>query len=300
MMALTYSPEFIYSVKDQYELTDELLLVFEGINEMFKTSSQYIDMKKRINLNVKWRLKKKEDISPVNLVLNAMNRLCSTNYNTILEEVMSLTIASVTDIDKLSTYFLQKMMSEEQFIKHYINFIYELLRNGKWVIKNNDHTVTFRQTLLDKLQAQYKEILDENSDNVLFRVFFKILGKMYESRIIGRLLMEHIMDNLRTLYEEKQDECYIEYWILLWLSYQEYQSEYINGIIKTLSKRLQFLLMDTEDKVMDTIDIAKQNIDYSNYILYVDEYNNIDSENESESVAINTINSQTTTVIGLD
>jgi hypothetical protein len=34
--------------------------------------------------------------------------------------------------------------------------------------------------------------------------------------------------------------------------------------------------MDTEDKVMDTIDIAKQNIDYSNYILYVDEYNNIE------------------------
>ena len=60
----SYKNEFIFSFKEHHksqEISYELSNKFDIINEMFKTSTQYIDSKKRINYNqinhYKWKLK---------------------------------------------------------------------------------------------------------------------------------------------------------------------------------------------------------------------------------------------------
>jgi hypothetical protein len=269
-----YSPEFVYSFKDKTELTDQLLLVFEGINELFKTSSQYMDMKKRINLNVKWRLKKKEEMSVVNLIFNAMNRICSTNYMCVFNEIKNIVITSDSDLDKLVTLLITKMTQEEQFIKSYVHVMYELFKAGKWMTQGDDGILTFRQAFMNKMQDIYNN-MDTDKYNLNNRVYFQVIGKLYEQRIIGEVLMQTVMDDLQNKYTTQGTEQYIEYWIALWLCYKDYKRDYIMGICDKLSKRLQFMLADEKVNILDPVDIVKSSVDYSNYITYIDEYNNV-------------------------
>jgi len=270
----TYSPDFIYGLQSKYELTDELLIVFEGINEMFKTSSQYIDMKKRINLNVKWKLKKKEDITSLNIIFNALNRLCTTNFDTILEEIKGVEITTALELDKLSQSIIEKMLHEEQFIETYVALIYNLIVAGRWITSES----TFRQVLMDKLHIIYELLIKDKSDQndrSKERGLFKIIAKMFKAHLISKMLISNLMDNQQLIYESTNNEKYMENFIILWLAYPEYKEDYITSIKETISKRLQFMLMDNEIiSVVPTV-YTKPSIEYTNYIVYMDEYNTV-------------------------
>lgn len=83
------------------------------------------------------------------------------------------------------------------------------------------------------------------------------------------------MDNQQLIYESTNNEKYMENFIILWLAYPEYKEDYITSIKETISKRLQFMLMDNEIiSVVPTV-YTKPSIEYTNYIVYMDEYNTV-------------------------
>lgn len=276
--ARNYPPEFIYSLKDASQLTDELLLIFEDINEMFKTSSQYIEMKKRINMNIKWKLKRKEEMSPVNVVLNAINRLCTSNFDNIYDEIIKVKIESVADLDKLSTTILLKLCQEEQFLGSYVHLLYKLFHSGHWLVSCEDCITSFRQVIIKKMQDVYACLVSRHvpstyTDND--RQFCKVVAEMHHQHIISKNLMGKIMNEIRKLYETTKEERFVEYFILLWKKCKDVQDDFITLMQPFLPKRLQFLILDDDEVILDNIDIAKNNIEYQNYITFIEEYNTI-------------------------
>jgi hypothetical protein len=230
-------------------------------------------MKKRININIKWKLKRKEEMSPVNLVLNAINRLCTTNFDNIYEEITKVNIETVTDLDKLATTLLLKLCQEEQFLEAYVRLLYKLFHAGKWLVSCEDCITSFRQVIIQKMQDMYTEILKVGIDND--RQFYKVVAEMHHQHVISKNLMAKIMNEIRKLYETSKEERYVEYFILLWKKCKDVQEDFITLIQPSLPKRLQFLILDDDEAIVDNIDIAKNNIEYQNYITFVDEYSNV-------------------------
>lgn len=270
--AKIYSPEFIYSFKEKCELTEGLLLIFEEINELFKTSSQYIDMKKRINLNVKWKLKKKDE---VNIIMNALNRICKSNYEAIRTELANTTITVSDDLYKIANNMVTKMMCEVQFIEIYSQLIHDILLQGKWIVDGNPPE-TFRKAFLKRMQELYGDIENDKFD----RNFFKILYSLHSCKIVGTNLVRHVMDDLKRLYESTKNERYMEYFIILWhLNTSDY-NDYVADMRTNLSKRLQFMMDDNPCEETLPLKVKKQevvdNSKYINYIVYIDEFNSID------------------------
>jgi hypothetical protein len=266
---VTYAPELIYSFKDKYELTEDLLYVFEQINELFKTSSQYIDMKKRINLNVKWKLKKKDE---VNQIISGLNKICKANYGSVKDELVKTNISTGDDLGKIVNYVLNKMLNEVQFIDIYSELIRDLLMNGKWMIDG----MTLRKVFVNRLQDMYGNVADTEFD----RNFFKILYSLHKNRIVGTNLVRHVMSDLKAKFESTRDERFMEYYIVLWHTNTSYDRDYINNIKLVISKRLQFMMDDnpcgdvpaSKAKKLEAPDASK----YTNYIIYLDEFNGID------------------------
>ena len=78
-------------INKENQVTYELSLIFDKINDMFKTSTQYIESKKKINYNQsnhnKWELKKDEDNSIINIICSGFNKITKENYNQIFMEI---------------------------------------------------------------------------------------------------------------------------------------------------------------------------------------------------------------------
>jgi hypothetical protein len=174
------------------------------------------------------------------------------------------------ELEKLSQAVIDKMVHEEQFIEIYVSLLQGLILAGKWIV-NTDHMVTFRQVLVTKLQKMY-----EDADMVQHeRTLFKILAKMHKAHVLGKVLVHHLLDEQQTRYEETKDERYMENFIILWLESQEYKEDYIMSIKEDISKRLQFMLLDNNKPNVMLSTHIQPVIDYTNYITYIDEYNNV-------------------------
>jgi hypothetical protein len=275
--------------KDQ-QVSYELSATFDKINEMFKTSTQYIESKKKINYNQsnhnRWELKKEEDNNIINIICSGLNKITENNMNDILKEIEVQEIVIYDDLEKLTEKIIHKCISEDQFLHLYTLVIKHIITKCKWIVDDNNMVpITFRRILLNQLEMRFSNLIndvknmkyDENESelivihNKLKKGLINLITKLYNNKIIGNQLLRYIFRNLENAYDENKNDQYLEYWLILFKSVMEnwiisekiYLNEQIQYIISKLDKsnnisnKIKFM-------IQDQLDILKsKNYDYN-------------------------------------
>jgi hypothetical protein len=271
-----YTEEQIYSFKkinkDQM-VSYELSVQFDKINEMFRTSTQYQESKKKINYNQynhnRWELKKEEDNSVINIICIGLNKITEQNYGEIIKEIDSQEIVLYDDLEKLVDKIIHKCISEPQFIKIYMRVIKHIMTNCSWIVDDQNMVpVTFRRIFLNQLETRFSNLINdvknmkyEESESELVVIHNKqrkglvtLICELYLSKIIGNQLVRYIFRNFETAFDSSNLNQYVEYWLLLlqtvmniWLEsekqYLDEQIQYIKS--KNITElKLKFLLGD--------------------------------------------------------
>jgi len=273
---IKYTDEQIYNYKklnkDQM-VSYELSIVFDKINDMFRTSTQYLESKKKINYNQynhnRWELKKEEDNSVINTICIGLNKITEQNYLEIIKEIESQEIVLYDDLEKLVEKIIHKCISEPQFIKIYMRVIKHIMTNCSWIVDDQNMVpITFRRIFLNQLEMRFSNLINdiknmkyEESESELVVIHNKqrkglitLICELYVNKIIGNQLIRYIFRNFETAYDSSNLSQYVEYWLLLlqtvmniWIEsekqYLDEQIQYIKS--KTITElKLKFLLND--------------------------------------------------------
>jgi hypothetical protein len=256
----------------------ELSVKFDKINEMFKTSTQYLESKKKINYNQynhnRWELKKEEDNGVINIVCIGLNKITDQNSDEIIKEIESQEIIIYDDLEKLAEKIIHKCISEPQFIKLYVKVIKHIMSKCSWIVDDHNMVpITFRRVLLNQLEMRFSNLINdvknmkyEESESELIvihnkqkRGLISLICELYSSKIIGNQLVRYIFRNLETAFDTTDIDQYLEYWLALlstvmisWLltekQYLDEQILFINSkTIKTM--RVKFILDDILDEL---------------------------------------------------
>lgn len=282
--SIKYTVEFIYSfeqIHKEQQMSYELSVKFDKINEMFKTSTQYIASKIKVNYNQnnhnKWEQKKDTPKSIINIVCGGLNKITDDNYNVIIEEIMVDETMVLDDLEKISERIINKCINETQFLQLYVKVIKHIMFNKKWIVLDaNSVPTTFRKIFLNQLELRFENLINDVknmkydvSETELIIIHNKarnglilIIIELYKSKIIGNQLIRYIFKNLENVYESTECiyEQFLEYWLVLLIaitniwkdSETQYLNEQIEYIIKkkdNLSLKLQFLLEDLIEKL---------------------------------------------------
>jgi hypothetical protein len=277
--------ELIYSFKQihkENEIDEDILNKFSLINKLILSSTQFQDTKKKLLNTVysaKWKIEKCDLNNPVNIGYQSMNKLCETNFDDVYNKISKLVFINVSDLEKLTLKLITKIITEKLFIELYIKMIYKLLINHNWIVQN----VSFRQILIENIKLLYYK------DNSNIGLFY-LIGYLFKYKIFSFSLITNILDD----YIEKSvhmNENDIEKLLVLWSisnnSIKEYNinsyNKYYNIITElypNMSKRLQYMSVDSYN-IIDNYKInnnINNNIDiFYNYIIYIDEFENIKS-----------------------
>jgi hypothetical protein len=278
--------ELIYSFKEihkQNEIDKDILNKFCSINKLILSSTQFQDTKKKLLNTVysaKWKIEKCDLNNPVNIGYQSMNKLCESNFDDVYNKISKLIFRNVSDLEILISKLITKIITEKLFIELYIKMIYKLLINHNWIVQN----VSFRQILLENIKTLY------NKDNSIG--LFYLIGYLFKYKIFSFTLITNILDD----YIEKtknMNEDDIEKLLVLWSiannsikeyninSYNKYNN-IITELYPNMSKRLQYMSIDSYN-IIDNYQInnnnsINNNIDiFYNYIIYIDEFENIKS-----------------------
>lgn len=278
---IKYTDEQIYAFKkinkDQM-VSYELSVKFDKINEMFKTSTQYLESKKKINYNQynhnRWELKKEEDNSVINIVCIGLNKITEMNSEEIIKEIEIQEIVMYDDLEKLTEKIIHKCISEPQFIKLYVKVIKHIMLKCSWIVDDQNMVpVTFRRVLLNQLEMRFSNLINdvknmkyEESETELVVIHNKqkkgligLICELYSSKIIGNQLVRYIFRNLETAFDSTGIDQYLEYWLAIlstvmdsWMEtekqYLDEQVQYIQS--KTIgSMKVKFILDDILDEL---------------------------------------------------
>jgi hypothetical protein len=297
-----YTKEHIYLYKQinkDQQVSYELSATFDKINEMFKTSTQYIESKKKINYNQsnhnRWELKKEEDNNIINIICSGLNKITESNMNDILKEIEVQEIVIYDDLEKLTEKIIHKCISEDQFLHLYTLVIKHIITKCKWIVDDNNMVpITFRRILLNQLEMRFSNLIndvknmkyDESESelivihNKLKKGLINLITKLYNHKIIGNQLVRYIFRNLENAYDENKNDQYLEYWLILFKSVMEnwiisekiYLNEQIQYIISKLDKSKSVGLYSSTNHIsnkikfmiQDQLDILKsKNYDYN-------------------------------------
>jgi hypothetical protein len=257
-----YSLEQVYAYK-KYVSTPEVIEKFTLIKNLFLLSTQYVENNKK-DYTSKWKLKNKEDV--VNIAYNIFNRITESNYSDLLEEICEINIIAYSDLFKLVEKIIKKIVKEKQFINLYCKLIKDIIIKSKWILKENNQVITFRMLFINKLQKLYI-----NNSNI-----YDIIGYLFVYKVISIKLINNI---IKELIDKNENENII----ILW-SYIHKTSEiftdldlYIQNIYNSLSKRLQFMILDIKENNNIISESHITDNDLNNYIEYIDEYDNVGS-----------------------
>jgi hypothetical protein len=273
----SYPYEFIYKYKNinqQEQITYDLSSLFDKINEMFKTSTQYLESKKKINYNQynhnKWEKRKDYENNVINNVYSAFNRVSNLNKQEILRELKELEIIVYTDLEKLIEKIINKCIIENQYIELYIEIIKFIITDCKWIVQDNNLIpITFRKIFLNQLETRFDNMLNDiinmkynENETELIEIhrqnkkgLILMIGTLYKYKIIGNQLIRLIFTSLEISYEDTKENQYLEYWILLfniiieyWIKdehvYLNEKINYIKNIQENLPFRINFLLQE--------------------------------------------------------
>jgi hypothetical protein len=289
---IKYTKDQIYSYKQinkDQQVSYELSNIFDKINDMFKTSTQYLESKKKINYNQfnhnRWELKKEEDNGVINIVCSGLNKITKSNMDEILKEIESQEIVLYNDLDKLTEKIIQKCINEVDFVKIYIQVVKHIIVKCKWIVDdNNGIPVTFRRIFMNQLEMRFSNLIndvknmkyDDNESELIVihsktrKGVINLVTELYNNRIIGNQLIRYIFKNLENAYDENKNDQYLEYWLILFKSvlenwlvnekiYLNEQLQYImNKMDKIISNKIKFM-------IQDQLDILKsKNFDFTN------------------------------------
>ncbi len=278
---IKYTDEQIYAFKKinkEQMVSYELSVKFDKINDMFRTSTQYLESKKKINYNQynhnRWELKKEEDNSVINIVCIGLNKITEQNSDEIIKEIESQEIVMYDDLEKLTEKIIHKCISEPQFIKLYVKVIKHIMLKCSWIVDDQNMVpVTFRRVLLNQLEMRFSNLINdvknmkyEESESELVVIHNKqkkglisLICELYSSKIIGNQLVRYIFRNLETAFDSTGIDQYLEYWLALlstvmdsWMElekqYLDEQVQYIQS--KTIgSMKVRFILDDILDEL---------------------------------------------------
>jgi hypothetical protein len=278
--------KLIYSFKEihkQNKIEEDILNKFSSINKLILSSTQFQDTKKKLLNTIysaKWKNEKCDLNNPVNIAYQSMNKLCETNFDDVYNTISKLIFINVSDLEKLTLKLITKIITEKLFIELYIKMIHKLLINHNWIVQD----VSFRQILVENIKTFYYK--DNNNIGL-----FYLIGYLFKYKIFSFILITNILDD----YIEKSkhmNEDDIEKILVLWSiannnikeyninSYNKYYN-IITELYPNMSKRLQYMSVDSYN-IIDNYQINNNNnnnnIDiFYNYIIYVDEFENIQS-----------------------
>ena len=307
---IKYTKDQIYSYKQinkDQQVSYELSNIFDKINDMFKTSTQYLESKKKINYNQfnhnRWELKKDEDNGVINIICSGLNKITKSNMDEILKEIESQEIVLYNDLDKLTEKIIQKCINEVDFVKIYIQVVKHIMVKCKWIVDdNNGIPVTFRRLFMNQLEMRFSNLIndvknmkyDDNESELIVihsktrKGVINLVTELYNNKIIGNQLIRYIFKNLENAYDENKNDQYLEYWLILFKSVLEnwlvnekiYLNEQLQYIMskmdKIISNKIKFM-------IQDQLDILKsKNFDFTNLEKVKAEQNDEDDEDEEE------------------
>jgi hypothetical protein len=279
--------DLIYSFKEihkQNKIDEDISNKFISINKLILSSTQFQDTKNKISTSltsVKWKIEKCDLNNPVNIGYQSMNKLCDTNFDDVYDKIYKLVFINVSDLEKLTLKLIKKIITEKLFIELYIKMIYKLLINHNWIVQN----VSFRQILLENIKTLYYK---DNSIGL-----FYLIGYLFKYKIFSFTLIINILDDYIEKSKNMNEED-IEKLLILWSiinnnikeyninSYNKYNN-IITELYPNMSKRLQYMSIDSYNIIdNNNINITNNNINnnidiFYNYIIYIDEFENIKS-----------------------
>jgi hypothetical protein len=299
---IKYTDEQIYSFKKIHKeqmVSYELSVKFDKINEMFKTSTQYLESKKKINYNQynhnRWELKKEEDNGVINIVCIGLNKITEQNSDEIIKEIETQEIVMYDDLEKLTEKIIHKCISEPQFIKLYVKVIKHIMLKCSWIVDDQNMVpVTFRRVLLNQLEMRFSNLINdvknmkyEESESELVVIHNKqkkglisLICELYSSKIIGNQLVRYIFRNLETAFDSTGIEQYLEYWLSLlstvMISWLLTEKQYLDEQIQYISSKTIKTL-----KVKFTLDDIFDELKKKNYL--PSEISNVEVESEKET-----------------
>ena len=96
--------EFIQNKNKYTEVSYKLSELFDSINKMVSTSSQYLNSK-QVNHNQhnhnKYHIKNSNDDDDISKIMICFNKLCINNYTSILNEIKELNIVTYEELKQI-------------------------------------------------------------------------------------------------------------------------------------------------------------------------------------------------------
>lgn len=265
-------------------VSQELSNIFDKINDMFKTSTQYLESKKKINYNQlnhnKWELKQDQDNTIINNIYLAFNKITEDNYQDIIKEISKQEIILYDDLEKLTEKIIHKCINEKQFLTLYLRIIKHIMVNCVWIVEDSSMIpITFRKLFINQLEMRFSNLINdiknmkyEESEAELIIIHNKtkqglilLIIELYKNKIIGNQLIRYIFKNLENSYDQSlidyvdksKNMCdqYLEYWLLIFnaiiIPWKDTEKQYLNEQIQyilskkdNVSSKLRFYIQD--------------------------------------------------------
>jgi len=226
---ISYSVEEILKYKNVNVniLTEELSNTFDGINNLFLQSTQYLENRKKINYNQVNSSKWKKINSNINTkLLSLLNKITDETFSNILEKVLNSNVTSHTQIEKLSEDLLYKILVDMENNKLYCQMIKQIIDSGIWYFKDNNlEYLNFRIYFVRRLEKEYEECLasldtlkekyysDENeyfSIKNRCNVIIKTIINLHLNNVLSDEIINYVVDTLKNKYSNDTQDV-IEY-----------------------------------------------------------------------------------------
>lgn len=223
----------IMSVRHLYtEVTYKLSELFDNINEMVNTSSQY-QHSKNINHNQHnhnvWHSKKATDYDIDIQVMALFNKATDTNVQDVIARIKVIVITNYSEMKNVVNRIYNKCLNDTNQVLLYIKIVKYIMLNCSWIVYDDRcKPISFRKILIDKLETDFNAIIDsvKSGEEVteelrLHRTaFFNTIGALLNESIIGNQLYRFILDNLQKSFlrehnGKQYNNEYMEYWLTL-------------------------------------------------------------------------------------
>lgn len=248
----------------------DLSKILDDINQLFKSSSNYMELKTKPNFNrhnqMKWNTKPVE-LSDTDKIIGNINKITSTNYLTIKDEISKLHVITYDELKTIVNALFISCTVNSLNTKNYVMLIKSILLEFAWVVYDNSNKpITFRKLFVDTLETYFNNMIStvkskkNDSEKNKRKIFMVLICELFDAEIFGNQLFRYIFNNLETAFKETNNEEFVEYWIIMFpYSQQNWTSSnkvYLNDKIKffkdiydLLSNRLQVLNKDLMEKI---------------------------------------------------
>lgn len=259
----------------------------------------------------KWQAYKVKKIPLTNLFM-ILNKMSVDNLDKMIEESITYKSFTQEEVNQLADVFLGKCIMETKNVKLFIEYFKAMMNNKLWYVKHTDKVISFRDTMLDRLENEYdrltriaghiedvfkNRIRDDNSQNELdgsedylkkkniILSLINLIGTFFNNHLISFSLLDHIFGQLKNQYNGcTSKKIYLELWLVLWDNvsnnlndhFNDKYTEYINWLTEQKNKLIELVTTNND---------SKNNIaDISRLVSLIDSSLNKNSDNVTSKV----------------